>query len=94
MYETVNEPIRVLASFGDPGRQQRDRVDEHAAKVKPLAFAWRNHKYKVSRINLVHTTREGGDVVYYFSVSDAVHYFKLKYNGAHMKWWLEEVYTD
>lgn len=81
MYETVNEPIRVLASFGPAG-------------AKPLAFEWNGRRYAIDKINLVHTARDGRDLVYYFSVSDAVHYFKLRFSTVDLEWVLEEVFNN
>lgn len=79
MYETVNEKVSVLASFGPGG-------------ARPLAFEWNGRRYAIEKINLVHAVRDGRDLVYYFSVSDSVHYFKLKFNTVNLGWMLEEVF--
>ena len=80
MYETINEPVRVLASFGPGG-------------AKPLAFEWNGRRYAIEKVNLVHTVREGRELVYYFSVSDSMNYFKLKLCTSQLHWSLEELYT-
>jgi hypothetical protein len=74
----INEPIHVLASFR-----------EHT--VRPLAFVWGQHKYTITKVNLVHRARKGRDTLYFFSVSDDANYFKIRFDTGDMSWELEEV---
>ena len=80
MYQTINEKIQVLVSFNDE-------------KIFPLFFKWGKKKYRIEKVNLIHVTRLGKDVIYYFNVSDMVNYFKLRFNPAKLEWWLEEIYS-
>ncbi|KKQ53810.1 MAG: hypothetical protein US74_C0058G0006 [Parcubacteria group bacterium GW2011_GWA2_38_13] len=41
MHEVLNDPISILVSFSED-------------KVLPLFFKWRNKKYKIEKLNLVH----------------------------------------
>jgi len=81
MYETINEPIKVLVSFA----QQ---------KMQPLVFSWRGRKYPIKKINLVHWQKQGNDKLYHFSVSDDANYFKLSFSTRDFSWRLEELYTE
>ena len=63
-------------------------------QVKPLFFKWNSREYTVTKINMVHSTREGRDKIYYFSVIDNANYFKLKYNSSTLQWSLEETYPN
>ena len=81
MYETINEPIKVLVSFGPD-------------KMRPLVFSWRGQKYPIDKINLVHWQKVGNDKLYHFSVSDKTNYFKLSFNTKDFNWQLEELYSD
>jgi len=81
MYETIDEPIKVLVSFGQN-------------QVRPLIFEWRGKKYEIDKVNLVHQQRAGNDKLYYFSVSDQANYFKLSFNTRDFNWRLEELYTE
>ncbi|MDP3965166.1 MAG: hypothetical protein Q8Q20_05970 [bacterium] len=80
-YETVHEPINVFASF--VGR-----------KVVPHAFLWGRKRYTIKKLNLVHSERQGRDIVFYFSVSDEANTFKLAFNPMELQWSLEEVYSE
>ncbi|MFH1598617.1 MAG: hypothetical protein ABIB97_06185 [Patescibacteria group bacterium] len=81
MYETINEPIKVLVSFG-------------LNKMRPLVFEWRGKRYIVNKVNLVHCQKAGNDKLYHFSVSDEANYFKLSFNTRDFNWQLEELYYD
>ena len=79
MYEEINEPIDVLVGF-------------NKKQVKPIVFRWRNKKYMIDRINLVHSSNEGKSKIYYFSVTDNANYFKLRFNSEELDWKLVELY--
>lgn len=79
MYEEVNETVEVLVGF-------------FKKQVRPLAFRWRNKKYTVNKVNLVHVSQEGKNKVYYFSVTDDTNYFKLRFNTESLDWKLAELY--
>jgi hypothetical protein len=81
MYETIDEPIRVLVSFGQ-------------GQIKPLIFEWRDKRYKIDQVNLIHWQKAGNDKLYHFSVSDQANYFKLSFNTRDFNWRLEELYAE
>lgn len=81
MYDLVNEPVEVLVAF----RKNR---------VMPWAMKWNGKKYDIKQVNLVHVTREGNKKIFYFSVSDLLNYFKLRFDAELLEWQLIEIYTD
>lgn len=81
MLESINEPISILVNFGDN-------------KVLPLFFQWRNRRYKIEKLNLVHKKRDGTDTIYYFNVTDKTNYFKLSFSTKNLGWRIEELYYE
>lgn len=81
MHEVLNEPISILVNFSNN-------------KVLPLFFQWRNKKYKVEKLNLVHKKRDGEDTIYYFNVTDKTNYFKLSFTTKDLRWRMEELYYE
>ncbi len=81
MHEILNDPIDVTVAFTDN-------------RVLPRAMRWNEREYKIDHVNLVHTAHEGAKRVFYFSVSDAANYFKLKLDPEVLEWRLVELYTD
>jgi hypothetical protein len=60
----------------------------------PKPCAGTNVITKLKNVNLVHSAREGAKRVFFFSVSDADNYFKLKLDPTSLEWRLVELYTD
>lgn len=81
MHEQIDEPIDVMVSF-------------RGTRVKPEVFLRDGREYRIDKVNMVYTSPEDGTRVYYFAVSDAAHYFKLRFNPATLQWRLREVYFD
>lgn len=81
MHEHLNDPIDVMVAFKDN-------------RILPKAMRWNQRDYKINTVNLVHTAREGSNRVFFFSVSDANNYFKLKLDPTTLEWRLVELYTD
>ena len=81
MHEILNDPIDVTVAFTDN-------------RVLVRAMRWNEREYKIDKVNLVHTAREGAKRIFYFSVSDAANYFKLKLDPELLEWRLVELYTD
>ncbi len=77
MLETL-EPINVWVFF-------------KGATVEPYVFFWNGRKIQIDSINLVHTAKEDGATVYYFSVSSMGNFYRLKFNLNKLKWFLEAV---
>lgn len=59
--------------------------------IKPHLFFWRNRQIKIDKINLVHTSKNGQNLFYHFSVSSGGNFYKLKFDVKKMKWFLEAV---
>ena len=81
MHEYVNDPIDVSVDFA--GR-----------KVRPNKVRWGTRDYMISKINLVHGAREGAKRIFYFSVSDAANFMKLRLDTETLEWRLVEVYSS
>jgi nucleoside-diphosphate-sugar epimerase len=81
MHQLLNDPIDVFVSFS-------------GHRVRPRKFVWDGRDYDVKTVNLIHAAREGGKRLFYFSVSDAVNYFKLKLDTELLEWHLVEVYAE
>ncbi|MDP3993735.1 MAG: hypothetical protein U1C57_01465 [Candidatus Doudnabacteria bacterium] len=74
------ETIEVIVSFKDNG-------------VFPHIIKWGQCRYKILKVNLVHTIKEGAVRIYFFSVSDGANAFKLGFNTENLKWWIEDSYS-
>ena len=81
MHQFLNDPIDVTASFCQN-------------RVTPKHMRWNEREYQIDQVNLVHTAREGQKRIFYFSVSDAANYFKLKLDPEYLEWHLVELYTS
>lgn len=81
MHQLLNEPIEVLVEF-------------KGKRVKPRRIRWSNNIYDISTVNLVHSVQEGTKKVFYFSVSDATNFMKLRFETESLEWRLVELYTD
>lgn len=59
--------------------------------IQPYLFFWNNRQIKVDQINLVHTSKDGADVFYHFSISSGSNFYKLRFEIKKLKWLLEGV---
>lgn len=74
----IQEPVNVWVFF-------------EKTSFKPYLFFWHGRKIKIEKVNLVHTSKEGGNIFYHFSVSSAGNFYKLRFDVAKMNWILEAV---
>lgn len=81
MYDLVNEPVEIFVAF-------------YHKRVAPCVMKWNGKKYDIKQVNLVHAAREGSKKIFYFSVSDMLNYFKLRFDPESLEWRLVEIYTD
>lgn len=81
MYDNINEPIEVVASF-------------KKNEVVPRFFSWRHKIYKVAQVHLVHTSKIGNQILYHFSVTDKANYFQLTFNPFTLSWALATLYSN
>ncbi len=80
MHEFMNDPVDVSVDFS-------------GHKVKPKQVRWGTRTYDIATVNLVHGAREGQKRIYYFSVSDAANFMKLRLDTETLEWRLVEVYV-
>ncbi len=80
MSEIVNETVSV-ALASDQGKKQ----------VFPYALYWRGRHYRLNKVGLHHTLREGRVLLHVFSVSDGNTFFRLVLNTETLTWKLLEV---
>jgi hypothetical protein len=81
MFEQINEPIEVLCAYVK-------------GKALPLFFRWNNKRFKIDKVNLVHSVRRGRDKMYFYSVSNQENYYKLCFDTEKNNWSLSESYAD
>jgi len=79
MYENINEPIEAVISF-------------KKNEVVPKFFSWRDKIYQVEKVHLVHTSQNGRQTLYHFSVTDKANYFQLTFNPFTLSWILTSLY--
>lgn len=58
----------------------------------PKWVKWRGRVYKIEKIGLHHTYREGRTLFHVFSVATATVFMKLVFDTETLKWKLEEIY--
>lgn len=80
MHEFLNDPVDVAVDFA--GR-----------RIRPRQVRWGKRTYDIQNTNLVHGAREGTKRVFYFSVSDAANFMKLRLDTETLEWRLVEVYA-
>ena len=77
----IQEPVNVWVFF-------------NKSSIKPHLFFWRGRKIKVEKVNLVHTSKEGSNTFYHFSISSGGNFYRLRFDTAKLKWFLEAVDED
>ena len=77
----IQEPIDVWVLF-------------RKNQIQPAVFFWHGRQIKIDKINLAHTSKEGSNLFYHFSVSSAGNFYKLKLDQRNLKWFLEAVEED
>lgn len=60
-------------------------------KIQPYYFFWHGRQIKVEKINLVHTSKNGSNTFYHFSVSSGGNFYRLKFDTVRLEWFLEAV---
>lgn len=74
----LQEPINVWVFF-------------RKAQIEPYVFFWKGRRITIDKINLVHTSKNGGTTFYHFSVSSGGNFYKLRLDGVKLSWILEAV---
>jgi hypothetical protein len=63
-------------------------------RMRPEWFVWKGKRYQVSRVNHVWKESQGRELLYFFSVSDAVNTYLLCYQAMNMEWKICGTYTE
>lgn len=74
----ISEPINVWVFF-------------KGNSIQPWCFFWKGRQIKVDKINLVHTSKNGENTFYHFSISSQGNFYRLKFDTRSLKWLLEAV---
>lgn len=74
----INEPVDVWVLFTKN-------------KIKPHIFSWHGRRIKIEKINLVHTSKNGANIFYHFSISSGGNFYRLKFDVGKLNWSLEAV---
>lgn len=82
MTTRVNQPVTVLAAFGEKRLQAR-----------PLQLIWNNTTYRLGKVDFLHVTKNGAERIYHVSLCDVTGgtYMKLAFYTHSLTWILEEV---
>lgn len=83
MVEIINEPVAVIASFGQTARGN--------AKVVPHWMQWRERRYRLMTMGMHHPERRGDKNVHIFTFSSDDMAFRLELDPEYLKWTLMEV---
>jgi len=75
---SINEQINVWVFF-------------KGKLVSPYIFFWKDRQIKIDKINLMHQTLMGDDVLLHFSVSSEGNFYRIMFNTSSLKWFLEEL---
>lgn len=74
----ILEPVNVWVFFKE-------------SKIEPYLFFWKGRPIKISKVNLIHASRDGLQTFYHFSVSSDSNFYKLRFELPAMRWFLEAV---
>lgn len=79
MRELIGEKIDVVMVY-----------NRQLGRVAPVRVRWHGRTFKISKIGLHHTVRQGTTLFHIFSVSDGTNFFRLKLDTTSLHWTLEE----
>jgi hypothetical protein len=85
VFETINQPVQVLAGFGYRNNQVR---------VLPYLLDWRGQRYRLDTMGLHHVARRGKQLLHVFEFTSGATKFKLELDTELLIWNLAEVYYD
>lgn len=60
-------------------------------KIQPTVFFWHGRRIKIDKINLMHTSKDGANLFYHFSVSGNNNFYRITFDLGKLKWVLEAV---
>jgi len=80
MPEFVNEKVSVALL-----------TNKEKGTVCPAILYWRGRRYRIVKVGLHHTVREGRTLFHVFCVTDGATFFKLRFDTETLGWKLVEV---
>ena len=82
MYQTLGEPIEVLAVF-------------QKGKIKPLSFKWKSRVYKISRITSHWSAPVGKYKWHHFGIIDKDdNFFEICYDEEKYAWNIKQTWKE
>lgn len=62
--------------------------------IQPHTFFWKGRRIKVEQVNLIHTSKEGTNTFYHFSISSGGNFYRLRFDTGKLSWTLEAAECD
>lgn len=59
------------------------------SSIQPWCFFWHGRQIKIDKVNLVHISKNGGSLLYHFSVTSNGNFYRLKFDTNKLNWILE-----
>lgn len=81
MYQTIHEEIKVAGVFWQ-------------GRFEPRRFQWRQRVYRVERVTLRVSIKDGGVRWQRWAVVSGANVYRLLYNFESQVWWLEEIWLE
>lgn len=86
MFEQINEPVRMIASFSYTPKKD--------VLVTPRVMEWRKRRYKIETFGLYHPAREGNKILHVFQFSVGATAFLVAMDSETLAWTLREAYHE
>ncbi len=86
MFEQVDEPVGVIASFSSPTGKD--------VLVIPRVMEWRKHRYRIDTFGLYHPARAGNKLTHVFQFSVGTTAFRVELDSETLVWTLKEAYHE
>ncbi len=81
LHEKFQDRIKVVALFDEK-------------KVHPKLIRWEKNLYQIKQILNVHSTHNGQERIYFFSVATDTEFFRLELHTDSLQWYLVEHYQE
>jgi hypothetical protein len=83
MSEPINESVSV------------DLLSNHIkGSAYPWVLSWHGKQFRITKVGLHHTYREGRVLFHMFSVTDGTTFFRLRFDTETLGWKLLEIESD
>lgn len=81
IHEKFQDPIKVIAIFNEK-------------RVQPKAIRWGKKLYNIKQVLNIHSTHNGEERIYFFSVATETEFFRLELHTDQLRWYLVEHYQE